>query len=367
MENYYIHKLKETDDVIIEKYKKAVLSNSMYESFMNEEQISLSKGYMVYLFIEGTIRNLEYLIITKGKEKTGVIDTRYQMASKEFIIHELKTKEFIEEKLDLDEIMIFNKDIIKKQETFFIEGAIEKTKEAICKRHNFILTNKDNWIDVAPIKEFAELKKRFYLEEIVYFDYFERGHRKTYRSLYSSFKEDFYFIDYIKSNQFNDFLKRFKNPIVHIPKDFLSQYYKIAFQVFTNTQEELKYIPVSKLLEKVKKNVEFKTYTKHDDYLSKLIFYFKKRNYLSYYTMPCKTLKEKIFYFYLTLKYNPESGYLLAEFVKNKIIEDDYIKLLSFSEKLGNTQAKKALFEYYSHPKTYNEVRIKRYTKQKEV
>lgn len=366
LENYYIHNLNEVDTEIINKYKDAILSNPMYESHINEEQISISKGYIVYFFMEGNIHNLEYLIITNGKEKTGVIDTQYQMTSKEFILNELKTKDFKEEQIDLDGIMIFNKDIIKNQEKLFIEGAIEKTKEAICKRHNFILTNKSNWIDVAPIKEFEELKKRFYLEEVAYLDYFERGHKKTYRSLYSSCKGTFYFTDFIKNIQYNTFLKRYKNPVVSIPKDYLFYYYTIAFQVYIDTQEELKYITASALLDKVKKNVEYKTYSKHDDYLSKLIFYFKKKTYLSSYHKECKTLKEKIFYYYLTLRYHPESGYALAELVKNQLIEDNYVRLLSFSENLGSTQSRKALFEYYSHPKNFNEARVKRYTKQKE-
>ena len=93
-----------------------------------------------------------------------------------------------------------------------------------------------------------------------------------------------------------------------------------------------------------------------------MFFYFKKRSYLAFYTIKGNSLKEEIFYCYLTLKFDPQSGYRLAQLVKDHISEDNYLSLLNTSSKLGNTLAKKTLYEYYSQPKNFNEYYIKRYS-----
>ncbi|MDE7263981.1 MAG: hypothetical protein K2N64_04915, partial [Anaeroplasmataceae bacterium] len=156
--------------------------------------------------------------------------------------------------------------------------------------------------------------------------------------------------------------KLYKSPIVYIPKDYVNEYYDLSFQVFQKTTEQLKYIKPATLLNKLKKNVKYEEYSKHEDYLNQLIFYFRKREYLKIWENKEKSLRYKIFYCYMTLKYNPQSGYMLAELVKDHIVEDNPLKLLNISAKLGNTLAKKALFEYYSDPKNYNAYNIKRYT-----
>ena len=80
-----------------------------------------------------------------------------------------------------------------------------------------------------------------------------------------------------------------------------------------------------------------------------------------YHNYNLKLNNNKIFYYYLTLNYNCDSGYSLASLVKLGIIKDDYTKLLIKSAKLGNMQAKKALVEYYSNPRNYDENMMKRY------
>ena len=126
-------------------------------------------------------------------------------------------------------------------------------------------------------------------------------------------------------------------------------------------KDELKYITDERLYIKAKENIKYKKNAQYYDYLDKLIFYYKKNKYLALYECKEQTLRDKIFYYYLTLKYISESGYSLAMLVKLGIIEDDYIRLLEISAKLGNLEAKKALIEYYNSPKNYSESKLKRY------
>ncbi|MDE7161307.1 MAG: hypothetical protein K2N65_00960, partial [Anaeroplasmataceae bacterium] len=153
-----------------------------------------------------------------------------------------------------------------------------------------------------------------------------------------------------------------KRPIVYIPKAFLEQYYSLSFCTFLTTKEELNYIKPSELYYKIKKNIKYKEYSKYEEYLDQLIFYYKKTQYLKELAPIGKKLKDEIFYYYLTLKYNPQSGYNLAMLVLNHVIEDNYLKLFEISARQGNTLAKKALFEHYSKPRCYNAYYIKRYS-----
>ena len=120
-------------------------------------------------------------------------------------------------------------------------------------------------------------------------------------------------------------------------------------------------MPEERLYLKAKENIKYKKNAQYNDYLDELIFYFKKSKYLSLFENKEKTLKSKIFYNYLTLKFIAESGYSLAMLVKLGIVEDDYVRLLEISTKLGDLEAQKALIEYYNSPKNYNENKLKRY------
>ncbi|MDE6655856.1 MAG: hypothetical protein K2J85_02570, partial [Anaeroplasmataceae bacterium] len=354
MEECYVFRKEYEKEELILKYQNKILSNPKFDSQINPEQISITECFLVYPFIEGTIKNLEYLVLRDGKQKSGVIDVNCSLVSKDFLLHELSTKDFVIEPHSWNEYNIFNVKDIEIYEKDFIERILEKTTKSICQRHNLILTDRTNAIDISPIKNFEELNKRYYLEQVYVFDYFSKRHKKPYKSIYSPLKDKFYQLDFKRSEQFLNFYKLYKRPIVYVPKEYIEDYYDIAFDVFLSTSEELKYIKPSALLAKVRKNIKYKEYSKYEDYLKQLIFYFRKREYLREFTNKKTGLRLDIFYSYLTLKHNPQSGYRLAELVSSHVVEDNYLKLLGISAKQGNTLAKKALFEYYSEPKNYN-------------
>ncbi len=363
LERYYIYKKDLDNTSLLEAYKAELTKkNKKFILDVDEDLIAITKGYYVYPFIDGMVKDLEYLIVSDHKQKSGKIDMRCNVASREFILNELNTSQFEEETISLEELNIFNHSDLQKYDDLFISVLLDRATTAICQRHNLILTDKNNTIDIAPIRDFQEINKRFYLEEIYVMEYFEKGKRNVYKSVFSSYFNAFYTFDYLKTKEYMDFYKRFKSPVAYIPKDYIDFYYDIAYQVYLNTCEELKYIKESDLLTKVRKNVQYEQYSMHEEYLDKLIFYFRKKMYLSSYSKRSTGLKYDVFYCYLTLKFNPQSGYQLASYVKDSILEDNYIKLLSYAQKQGNSLAKKALYEYYTNPKTYNAYYVKRYS-----
>ncbi len=362
MEACYVYRKEMSEEELLQIYKSRIESNPKFSSEVNLNLISITQGFLVYPLIDSSIKNLEYLVLRSKKQQSGVIDVAYHYVSKNFLLNELSTKNFELEDHTIQEYPLFNPKEIEKSEKEFIKYIIEKASKSICKRHNLIITDKANDIDISPIKAFESLEKKYYLEEVYALDYFEKGNRKPWKSLYSPYHNDFYELDFKKSIEYDAYYKLYKHPIVYIPKSYLSFYYDVSFKVYLDTIEELKYLKPAAHLSKLRKNVLYKEYTKYKDYLNQLIFYYRKKEYLKEYTTDCKGLRQQIFYSYLTLKYNPQSGYYLAGLVQNHIIEDNYTKLLDISAKQKNTLAKKALFEYYSEPVSYNSYYLKRYS-----
>lgn len=362
LEKCYVYRNELEKEPLLNLFKERIQANSKFQKEINDEQMTITNGFLVYPRIEGEIKNLEYLIIKDKSRQTGVIDASCNLISKDFLLRQLSTKDFKEEDHPITDYMVFNSSDIEFYQKEFIKRILDKTTKSICQRHNLILTNRCNSLDISPIKTFEKHTVSYYLEEVYFFDYFSKKHHKPFKSLYSPLQNDFYFIDFKKTEEYSLFYKQFKRPIVSIPKPYVEQYYDIAYQIYLTTKEELQYMKPMELYYKIKKNVKYEEYSKHDEYLNQLIFYFKKPQYLKEFKKTGNRLEQEIFYDYLTLKHNPQSGYQLASYVLNHIIDDNFLKLYDISAKLGNTLAKKALYEYYSDPKTYNATYIKRYS-----
>ena len=362
LENCYVYRKEIDQDTLLSIYKEKIKANPKFQNEILEEQISITEGFLVYPFIEGNIKNLEYLVLRNKKQQTGVIDVACNLASREFLFYQHTIKCFAEENHPISDYIIFNKDVIDFYQKEYIKRILEKTTESICKRHNLILTEHANSIDISPIKTFDNYQIKYYLEEVYCFDYFSKHQKTPFKSIFSTLKNDFYILDFKKSEDFETFFKLYKRPIVPIPKIYLDQYYDISFKTYLTTKEELKYMKPSELYYKIKKHVKYEEYSKHNEYLNQLIFYFKRTQYLKELMPLGNELRQEIFYYYLTLKHKPESGYNLAKLVLNHVIEDNHIRLYEISVRQGNTLAKKALFEHYSEPRSYNSYYIKRYS-----
>ncbi len=362
MERYLVSKAETKEEDAISLFKERVKNNPKFQSTYDEDLLAVQEGYVVYPFIDGTIKNLDYLVVMDNKQVSGLIDSKCSYADKNFLMRKLSTRDFLEKEINLSELNIINREELDLAQSQFIGQLMDKTTNSICERHRFILTQKKNVLDIAPIRHFDELHKRYYLEKVYLLKYFQKDEKKTYTSLYSSIHHDFYEFDFLKSNEFKEFKRLHKRPIVPIPKEFVHYYEDLAFDVYKKTSEELKYITQGELFHKIKKNIKYEDYSKHRDYLLQLIFFFKKKNYLSQLVYPTKNLEQEIFFDYLTLKHQPDSGYKLAKYVKDGFITDDYAKLLKISADLQNSFARKELYLYYSSAQFYNEYQMKRYS-----
>lgn len=362
MEQFFLSKENVSKEQVLNYFKEKIKENPKFVSEVDEELIAVTDGYWVYPFLEGQLKNLDYLVLIDGKQTSGVIDCKGNYASRDFLNRKLKTRDFVEKEITLSEYHLLNASILGESEKEFIEYLLDRTTTQICDRHHLVLTTRQNVLDIAPIREFDSYNKRIYLEKVYVLTYYEKGTKKTFKSIYSTILNEFYELDYLKSKSYEEFYKLYKRPIVSLPKNLLNDYYQLAFEVYLKTKEELKFISESDLFHKIRKNIKYKDYTKYNDYLLQLIFYFKRKNYLSELTLPTISLKEEIFFEYLTLKYNPESGMKLAEKVKSGLLKDDRLKFLKYASDLKNSYARKELYLHYSSPRFYNESYMKRYS-----
>lgn len=362
MDRYFLSKKEASKEDAIACFHKKIMAMSKFHKEIDEKLIAVTEGYWVYPFIEGWLKNMDYLVIQDGKQTSGVIDCRHSYASKDFLLRKLSTRDFLEKELNIQEYYCFNTKELDSSQSEFIAGLFDKMTDNICNRHHLLLSQNGNSLDIAPIRDFEELEKRIYLERVYQITYYDRHSKKTYQSLYSTHYDDFYELDFVPSKEFAEFYKSFKRPIVALPKYLLSSYYDMVFDVYLKTKEELQYIDEKELFHKIRKNLQYKDYSKYHDYLLQMIFYFKRKNYLKEFTLPAQHLKEELLYEYLTLRYHPDSGLNLAKKVRSGLIKDDDIKLLKYASDLGNSYARKELYVYYSSPRYYSESNMKRYS-----
>ena len=360
MEELYLFENNIDIEEVKYKFIEALTKSKIYQNEFVVENLIIEAKYIIYPFIHGKIKNINYFIVKGINEKNGVIDGEYSYINNAFLLNELKTDNFTTTNKTLDEFDIINLEVIEKDFDKFLCKLNEKLEKGICDRHNLRISVKENKLDIAVIKEFDILKKQYYLEQVYEITYLD-SKKKIFKSIYSPLKDEFYKLDFMFNESFKEYLKNYKRPIVSIPKEYYLDYYRLSFEIYSKVKEELNYITEERLYIKAKENIKYKKNVQYYDYLDKLIFFYKRNKYLSLYENKYQSLKSKIFYYYLTLKHISESGYSLAMLVKLGIIDDDYIKLLEISAKLGNLEAQKSLIEYYNSPKNYNENKLKRY------
>lgn len=361
MTNYFIFNQDLDENDLFSIFKEKLKNETRYLKQFDESLCSIQKGYIVYPFFEGEISNLEYFIINDSVKESSFLNVTCNLADSDFILNEHQISNFNEAELDLNDLNIINIEKIANNKKKFISKIIDLATNNICNKHNLVLTNKKNSLDIAPIKDFKVYNEVFYVESVYCLNVHNKRFKKPFKSVYSPLKKEFYEFNFFKNEEYEYFLKVNKSPIVPIPKFLLDKYYKLAFDVYTNTNKELNYINKIELYFKLKKNVSHLENSKHFEYLLQLIFFYKKRNYLADLNYEANTLLDKIFYYYLTLKYQSESAYNLAQLVKMGYLSDNYIKLLNISYKKDNLYARKELFDYFNMPRYKDMDIIKRF------
>lgn len=364
MNRYRLLNERINKDEIIKIYKDKIVKSSKFINEINDELISVEEGFYLYCFMYGKVRDLEYYVLVDKKNIDGKIDVEIDYPSGMFLFNGLKRNNY-QEVSGLDDLFIFNKEDIDKLDNEFINAFNERCIDSICQRHKVILTDKKNKIDITPIREFEILDKEFYLEKVYKIHYVTN--KKNYVSVISGVSGKFYYLDFIYSDIYNDFLKKYKYPIVYIPDMLKDIYYDKSFDVYVKTLDELRYIKERELFNKIKENYLNVNHPNYYFYLLQGIFYFKKKSFLKYYQINKNDdIRYVLFDLYLTCYYQADSGYKLYEYSGVGLLEDNSLKniirLLEISFKLGNVYAKKILFDHYHKPKYYNEYYIKRYS-----
>ena len=359
MDNVYVADFPIENEEIMRVYREVIDKDEKY--YKNEIEFeSINKRAYIYPFIVGSVKNVEYLAVTPSKDENGIIDASYSYIDRLFILNELNKKDFQPNSIEIEEVDVINKESLLESEKSFLKGINDRMVSGISKRHMLFLKRKGYKLDVAPIKGFDEIKKDYYVEYV--YEINTICESKKYQSIYSALKKEFYSFDYQKSEKFIEFLKSYKTPIVYIPRDYRLFYYNIAYEVYLSTTQELRYLSKEELYIKAKNSVSHPNYLKFDDYLKKLIFFFKKKKYIKKLKLDCKSVKEKIFMYYLTLGYDKDSGYKLASYAKANVVKDNYIKLLEISYRLKSKEAQKELFDYYNQPQNFIEWKINKYS-----
>ena len=365
-EHYF---LLETDlnREVVSLFKEEVLKDDRFIREINENLITIEEGYFIYGFFTAKIVNQEYLIIRNEQTQSAAIDAEYTLPSKDFLLRGLKRDQAKKELDSVRELKIFNLKDISKQEKNFLKGIQLKAGEMICERHNLFLKQKGNRLDVAPIRDFDFYEQEFYLEKVYQIHYRSKTSKKDLVSIYSAVSNRFYQLNFLKTKEFEQFYKKFKRPLVFLPEEYQSYYEKICYDVYEKTIKELNYLKEGELLKKIRQNISYPEYSKFRDYLFQGIFYFRKKELLKYYPLK-KTddLQKWIFDLYLTLSFQEESGYELAQLIRAGLLEEGQLSArlekLNISYRLGNIYAKKELYEHYSHPMYYDENVLKRYS-----
>lgn len=365
MERFYLlHANQSKEDAYAAYLKKT--EDLMYCNEVDEDLITVEEWYRIYLFISGRLENQAYLAIQKTNAISATIDTELAVPSSEFILNDLK-RDFPKEELSsLEGYKILNWADVEEQETAFHEKLLQKAQQGICKRHQLYLRQKANRIDIAPIQEIIDEQKEYYLERLYVFHYRSADRKQDYISYFSAVMRRFYRFEFVPSECFVAYKKKFKKPPVYLPPFLEDMYDSVAFPVYLSTMKELNYIKESDLLKKIKDNISYTDYSKHLDYLYQAVFYFKQKNYLSLFPVSKgDNLKKWLFELYLTISYQPESGYYLYQLSKVGFLiadEKEQIRFLEKSYRLGSLKAKKELYEYYSDPIHYDDYLIKRYS-----
>lgn len=351
--------------IAIQLFKKRIEDDPRFSKEILDEYLSVEEKYFNYYSFDAVIYNQPFLYKNKIINKTidSKIDIQYRKMDKDYILNELSNVESIE----CDEI---NNDLLfpEKQEKLYqelIQEIKDKTLHMIMNNYN-IIPSKGVHIDVAPIEGFQEFKLTGYYEKVYVFRYRNPQQKKDFQSILSSVKQDFYELDFVKSDDFLQYLLQYKKPMVYLPKEYYSLYYIDSYKVYRDVSKKLEFENPRLLLKKIKDNIKYEDYSQYKCYLVSGIYYFKIKRFLKKIEVVQHPLKRRIYLSYLTFRYQKKSGLFLYECAKLGILSkntiQDQIKFLEISYSLGDLEAKKKLYEHYSMPQYYNEVMIKRYS-----
>lgn len=365
MQNFYLFDTNITKEDAYKVYIDTIDNDLRYDKKISEDLLTIEEKYFSYYFIESAIYNHPYFYHNKSinKEVDGKIDILYNHCDCEFILNELKKNKA--NKIDELDFDLFDANKFNNSYNKFIKSVKNKAISNILSRHSTPLS-KQIHIDVSPIEKFDTCNIDSYYEKVYIFRYRSIDKKDDYISILSAYNRCFYKLDFVKSFDYNNYLLKYKRPIEYIPKDYLDFYHREAYTAYLHAMKALDYEEKGELLIKIKKNINYEAYSLHEKYLKMGVYFFKIRKYIKKINVIDSPLKIHIFYSYLTLRYNKDSGVFLYKCVSLGLLGDisinEKISFLLKSYRLKNLEAKKLLYEHYSSMDYYNELLVKKYS-----
>lgn len=337
----------------------SLINNSEYIK-IDDNNLLIEKGYYLYTFFDGAIQGLRFFYTSNNENINGSIDIALVMSSPLSILNKI-TKDLKLQEI-AEDIKPYNNSYLEDKKLFIKainDKAYENAFEQIKK-----YKNRDNKLDIEPIKDFSRLEEKLVYEEIYIFKYAFNGN--DYISIYSTANDCFYELNFPKSELFLEYVRLHGRPISAIPRNYYNLYYSIGFKVYLNVLEILKYSSEKELLKKIKKGIN-KESNMFNEYIEILIYYYKNNKALAYLNDNNENMRIKILYNYLALKYKKEAGIYLYNCCRLNLLErnDLYarVKYLEISYSLKGDTAKNLLYQHYSNYAYFNERKRERYSK----
>lgn len=345
-------------DDAIEAFRLYCRNDNRYLDNIDESLLTVEEFFKPYYFFDFMIYNQNYFIKNEGLSYEGRLDISYTYSDSDFILNELSKNDAFVIQDEPNNLLYNNEEKIRRK---CIEEVKKKGIEQIKRRHK--IYKNSAFIDLYLINQIDFQNEEIFYEKVYQFRYRTKERKKDYVSILSSNKNVFYSFESQITIEYQEFLRKYKRPIAYIPNEFIDSYYKESFRVYEQVNENLKYQSSDEIYRKMKKNIKNKEYSKYNEYLNIGIFYYKRKDYLFKYEYESKNLKDRVTYSYLTLKHQDKSGLFLYECCNLGIIKKkNPIVFLLDSYRLGNLQAKKLLYEYYSLNFPENDKRKKRFS-----
>lgn len=347
-----------------ELYIKTIKNDIRFNHNISFDRLNIIDSYFDYYSYSLKILNLPYYLldIKKDYHIDAKIDINFMYQDPNYVLNEINRN---------DETEISNTNNINlydDKEKYFYKRVLELINiKAI---NNALDINNSKYknvkLQIGLIDKFDECNIKKIYEHILIFYYKSLERKNDFISILSLYNKTFYKLEFEHNDSYLEFYKYHKRPNAYIPKEYLDYYYLNAYKAYLSINEKLKFETNGKILKKIKEGINYKDYSLYNDYLNLGIYYYKLNKYLSYYIYKGKTIKEKIYYAYLTLYYNKDSGLFLANCFDMDLLEskdiNTKIKYLKISNSLKSLEAKTLLFKHYSSSLYYDEYKMKRYT-----
>jgi len=344
-------------------YINTIKNDIRFNHNINIDRLNIIDSYLDYYYYNIKIFNLPYFLFDTKKNYhiDSKLDINYIYQDPNYILNEISRNDEVE----IDDINSIN--LYQDKEDITYKRVIDKINN---KAINIALdTNhikyKDSKLQIGLIDKLDECNIKKIYEHILIFHYKSNERRNDFISILSLYNKTFYKLEFEHNDTYLEFYKYYKRPSMYIPKDYLDYYYNKAFNSYISIIDKLKFETNSKILKKIKEGIMYKDYSLYNEYLDLGIYYYRLNKYLNKYEYKGITLKERIYYSYLTLYYNKDSGVFLANSFDLDLLDSNNIntkiKYLKISNSLGSLEAKALLFKHYSSYLYYDESKKNRY------